>query len=223
MRCVICQDEVLTDIDNHVDAHLSVRHDEILDYVRKLAAPNKVRLHKLTCADVRRGEIFVGVENAKLFMAFAEREHQIPWEECCEWLVLHEKAHISLRVLYTPPEANPHVVSNVEDYYIEGYMMPREYRRVYEAHARLIIEIRKMGPLPMIMALRDADARIYYYLTYAAWYASNVIRAEEMKVSPPARQFVETVTRLMREIQRPEDLSPAISRIHELVAGLTSI
>jgi hypothetical protein len=218
MRCVICQEEVRTGIDDHIDSHLSVRQDEILEYIRRLSAPNKVGFHKVTCADVRKGEILVSVENAKLFMAFAERNYQIPWEECCQWMVFHEKAHLSLRDLYTPPDVNPNIISNVEDYYIEEYMMPREYRRVYEAHARLIIEIRKMGPLPMIMALRDTDARIYYYLTYAAWYASNVIRAEEMKVSPSARQFVEAVARLMREIKHPEDLSPAISRINELVA-----
>ncbi len=220
MRCVICQEEVRTDIDAHMDVHLSVREDQILEYVRRLAAPLSVGLHKVTCADVRKGEILVSLENAKLFMAFAERSYRIPWEECCQWMVFHEKAHISLRDLYTPPDVNPNIVSNVEDYYIEEYMIPKKYKRVYEAHVRLILEIRKMKPLPMVVALRDLDARVYYLLTYAVWCASGVISLDDTDVDPSAARLIESAADCMREVKRPEDLSPTISRINELAAGL---
>ncbi|MBI5167615.1 MAG: hypothetical protein HY998_07740 [candidate division NC10 bacterium] len=222
MRCVICKEEVRTNIDEHVDSHLSVSQNEILEYFKTLAAPFRVSLYKITCVNVKKGEILFSLENAKLFIGFAERCYQIPWEECCEWLALHEKAHIRLRGLYSPPNVNPNIISNVEDYYIEEYMMPREYRRVYEAHAKLIVEIRKMARLPIIMALRDIDARIYYYLTFATWYAYNVISLNDVNLGPHEVKFIERAAGIMRELKSPNELSTTISLINEHLACLIS-
>lgn len=216
MRCVICQEEVRTNIDEHIDSHLSVSQSEIVEYFEKIVAPYEVRLHQVTCTDVTKGEILFGVENAKLFIAFAEKLHQVPWEECCKWMALHEKAHIRLRELYFPPDVNANVISNVEDYYIEVYVMPRRYRPAYEAHVRLIVAIRKMMPLPLIMALRDVGARIYYVLTFATWYASHVISLNEINVGPSAVRFIETAAKVMRGSKSPNDLSTSISVINRL-------
>ncbi len=216
MRCVICKEEVRTNIDEHVDSHLSVGQSEILEYFKKLAAPYDVGLHKVICTDVKKGKILFSVENAKLFIAFAERCHQIPWEECCGWLALHEKAHIKLRDLYVPPNVNPNIISNVEDYYIEEHMMPRKYRRAYEAHVRLIVAIRKMTLLPRIIALGDVGARISYYLTFATWYASNAITPDEMGIDPSETRFVENVAKVLREVDSPHDLSTSLSVINTL-------
>lgn len=220
MRCVICKEEVRTSIDEHVELHLPVRQDEILEYFKELAVPFKIRLYKVIGADAGRKEILFSMENAKLFIGYAERHYQIPWRECCEWMALHEKAHIMLRDLYSPPKVSPHIVSNVEDYYIERYMMPKKYRRVYEANAKLIVEIRKMMPLPMIIALAKLDSRIYYYLTYACWYAVDVVSLSEANLAQPELKIIEEVGRVIREVETPEDLSPTISRINVLLASL---
>lgn len=216
MRCVICNQEVRTDIDGHVGSHVSVSQKEIVEYFKKVVAPYEVRLHQVTCTDVTKGEILFGVENAKLLIAFAEKLHQIPWGECCRWMALHEKAHIRLRKLYFPPDVNANIISNVEDYYIEEYAMPKKYRRVYEAHVKLIVAIRKMTLLPRIIALRDVGAHIYYYLTFATWYASRVISLNDMNVGPAEVTFIETVAKVMRELKSPNDLSTSISAINGL-------
>lgn len=221
MRCVVCNEGVRTNFDEHVDSHISVSQNEILEHFKKIAAPFNVRLHKVICSDVEKREILFNLENAKLFIGFAERHYQIPWEDCCEWLALHEKAHIMLRELYSPPKVNSTIISNVEDYYIEEYMVPRKYRRVYEANARLIIEIRKMMPLPMIMALRKLGARIYYYITFATWHASNMISLGHMDLVPFELKFVEEAAKIIRELKSPEELSDAISLINELAGHLT--
>lgn len=216
MRCVICHQEVRTDIDGHVGSHVSVSQDEIVEYFEKIAAPYEVRLHQVTCTDVTKGQILFGVENAKLFIAFAEKLHQIPWEECCEWMALHEKAHIRLRELYSPPVVNANIISNVEDYHIEEHVMPRKYRRVYETHVKLIVAIRKMTVLPRIIALGDVGARISYYLTFATWYASHVITPDEMGIGPSETRFVENVAKVLRKVDSPHDLSTSISVIDAL-------
>jgi len=174
----------------------------------------------VTGADVGKEEILFSTENAKLFIGYAERHHQIPWQECCEWMAFHEKAHIRLRNLYLRPRVNPHIISNVEDCYIEQYMMPKKYRRVYEANAKLILEIRKMMPPPMTINLANIDPRIYYYLTYACWYASDVVSLTEVNLTQPELKIIETVARVMKELKTPEELSPTISRINVLLACL---
>ncbi len=216
MRCVICHEKVRTNIDEHVGSHLSVTQNEILEYFKKLAAPYQVRLHKVICADVKKKKILFNVENAKLFVAFAERWHHIPWEDCCKWMALHEKAHIRLRDLYVPPDVNPNIVSNVEDYYIEEHMMPRKYERVHEAHVGLIVAIRKMTALPRIIALGDVGTRISYYLAFATWYASDVITSDEMGIGPYETRFVENVAKVLREVDSPRDLSTSMSVINTL-------
>ncbi len=221
MLCVVCNEPVRTNFDEHVDSHISVSQNEILEHFKKLAAPFEVSLYTVVCSDVERRVILFSLENAKLLIAFAERHYQIPWADCCEWLALHEKAHILLRELYSPPKVNPTIISNVEDYYIEEYMLPRKYRRVYEANIHLALEIRKEMPLPSIMALREAGARIYYYLTFATWYASNMISLNQVGPGSFDLKFVEAATQMMRELKSPEELAATISRINELVAYLT--
>lgn len=220
MLCVVCREKIKTNIDAHVDLHLSIRQDQILEYFKNLAAPFKVRLYPVTGADVQRREVLFSMENAKLFIGYAERHHQIPWQECCEWMAFHEKAHIRLSDLYSRPGINPHIVSNVEDYYIEQYMMLKKYRRVYEANAKLILEIRKMMQLPMTINLANIDSRIYYYLTYACWYASEVASLTEVNLTQPELKIIETVAGVIKGLKTPEGLSPTISRINVLLACL---
>lgn len=223
MLCVVCREEVKTSIDEHVDLHLSVKQDQILEYFKQLAAPFTVRLYRATGADVWKKEILFSLENAKLFIGYAERHHHIPWKECCEWMAFHEKAHLLLSDLYARPRINPHIVSNVEDYYIEQCMMPRKYRRVYEANAKLIVEIRKVMPLPMIINLTNKDSRIYYYLTYACWSASDVVSLTEANLPQPELEIVETVARAIKELKTPEGLSPTISLINGLLRGMERV
>ncbi len=216
MRCVICKEEVRRSIDEHLGVHLPVSEGEILKYFEKAASPFRVRLHAITCADVRKGEILLGIENARLFIGFAGSCCNVPWQECCEWLAVHEKSHLRLRELYSPPEVNPNIVSHVEDYYIEEYMMPERYRRAYEAHVKLIVAIRNMTQLPRVIALSDPDARICYYLTQACWYASNVITMNDMNATANEVKFIEAVAGAMSQVRRPEGLSSSILGIHRL-------
>lgn len=196
--------------------HLPIRETEILEYFEKAASPFKVRSYQITGADVRKRQILFSIENAKLFIGFAGSCLNVPWQECCEWLALHEKAHLRLRELYSPPEVNPNIVSNVEDYYIEECMLPERYRGVYEAHVKLIVAIRKMTPLPRVIALRDADAWICYYLTFACWYASSVITINDMSAKANEVKFIEAAAAAMTEVQRPEGLSSSILGIQRL-------
>jgi hypothetical protein len=216
MRCVICQEEVRGSLDDHVGVHLPIRETEILEYFEKAAFPFKIRPYQITGADVRKGEILFSIENAKLFIGFAGSCLNVPWQECCEWLAVHEKSHLRLRELYSPPEVNPNIVSHVEDYYIEEYMMPKRFRQVYEAHVRLIVAIRNMTPLPRIIALKDTDARICYYLTFACWYASNLVTRNDMNATANEVKFIEAAGEAMTEVQRPEGLPSSILGIHRL-------
>lgn len=216
MRCVICQEEVKSSIDDHVGVHLPIGETEILEYFEKAASPFKVRPYQITGADVRKREILFSVENAKLFIGFAGSCLDVPWEECCLWLALHEKSHLRLRELYSPPEVNPNIVSNVEDYYIEEYMMPKRYRQVYEAHVKLIVAIRNMTQLSRIIARGDADARICYYLTFACWYGSNLITINDMSVTADELKFIEAAAAAMTQVQHLEGLSGSILGIHRL-------
>lgn len=223
MLCIICREEVKTPIDDHVDLHLSVRQDQILEYFKQLSAPFEVRLYPVTGADVWKKKILFSIENAKLFIGYAERHHHIPWKECCEWMAFHEKAHLMLSDLYARPRVNSHIVSNVEDYYIEQYMMPKKYRRIYEANAKLIVEIREMRPRPMIANLIDLNARISYYLTYACWFASDVVSLTEANLSQPEFNIIETVARAIKGVKTPEGLSPTISLINGLLRAWSEV
>lgn len=222
MKCIICMEDVFTSIDNHVRAHLSVSGEEIYGYFTEIVRPYKTALHNITATDVKRGIVYFSMENAMLFIAYAERYHGLTWHECCEWMGLHEKNHLLLRKFYNPPAANPHIVSNVEDYYIEKFMMPQKYRSVYEANAKLIIEIRRMMA-PFELYNMSHSIRLYHCLTYACWHALDAISADDVILPQHELKFTLKASSIMKGIEGPDELCEAMDFINKLSVSMLRV
>jgi len=213
--CVICGRNVpRREMLKHIESHFYVDKNEVVNYFKNLCEPFEVRFHEITCVDPSRCIIFFSPENALLFIAFAKERYGIDWKKCCEWMALHEKSHIELNKLYKPPpEVNKNIVSNVEDYYIETKMIPKEYRDVCIANAEMVLEFRRVLPFPK-RVLMDRDVNAYYYVSLATWKALGI----EIKLSLVAfeRVFVENASEVIRSVKKVEDLPNAMIKVEKL-------
>lgn len=214
MKCIICKEDVSSSIDSHIKGHISVSEEEIYSYFKQIVKPYRTALHNITATDVKRGIVYFSMENAIMFIAYAERYNGLLWQQCCEWMGLHEKNHLLLRRLYDPPAVNHHIISNVEDYYIENFMMPVKYRPAYEANAKLIMEIRKMM-LSFELYRMSRSVCLYHCMTYASWHASGLISEEDILLPEDESTFTLKASSIIKGIHRPDDLCTAIDLINK--------
>ena len=142
-------------------------------------------------------------------IAFALERGDIPWTEVVEWQILHEKAHLSCRHICEPiSTVEPQVLANVEDYYINRYMIPQKYWHVCLTNARCSIEIRNISPMPY--SLRDGN----YYCTLATFMAYDAVTLKELNFLIPAEsKFVEIISMFFRKIKSAKNISTASKEI----------
>ena len=214
MKCLVCGEIIAGEKSwEHVrSVHLkpiSLTQEKIIEHSRKIADPIEVRSAYVTCINLREKIIFVSLVNTELLIAFAREHGDIPWAEVVEWQILHEKAHLSCRDIYEPPSTvEPHVLANVEDYYINRYMIPQKYWRVCLTNARCSIEIRNISPMPY--GLRDGN----YYCTLATFVAYDAATFEEFNFLIPAEsKFVEIISKFFRKIKIVEHISTVSKEI----------
>lgn len=192
-------------------APLGVTPEKILNYACHVALPLKVKLAPLTCIKLPEKIIYFSLDNAALLIAYAAEKGGVPWTDVVAWQILHEKGHLTLRGLYEPPEGvRPEVVVNVEDYYINRYLVPGEYWPVCRLNARCAVVIRSLVPVPA--GRRDA----YFYLTLGTFLAYEAVTVDELTfltgreaewVTDCAAQFVkirevEDLALVGRELER---------------------
>ena len=208
MRCLVCGEIIEGEKSwEHVrSVHLEsigLTQEKIIEHARKIADPLEVGAAYVTCINLREKIIFVSLVNTELLIAFAREHGDIPWTEVVEWQILHEKAHLSCRDIYEPlSTVEPHVSANVEDYYINRYMIPRKYWQVCLMNARCSIDIRNISPMPY--TLRDGN----YYCTLATFIAYDAITFEEFNFLMQAEcRFVEMISKFFRKITAVEHIS----------------
>ena len=207
MKCLVCGEIIAGKKSwEHVRSmHLEpigLSREDIIEHARKIADPIEVRSAYVTCINLREKIIFVSPVNTELLIAFAREHGDIPWTEVVEWQILHEKAHLSCREIYEPPKiVEPHVLANVEDYYINRYMIPQKYWRVCLMNARCSIEIRNISPMPY--SLRDGN----YYCTLVTFVAYGSTTLEGFNFLTPAEyRFVETISKFFRKFETVEHI-----------------
>ena len=208
MKCLVCGEIIEGEKSwEHVrSVHLEpigITRGEIIEHAKKIADPLEVGSAYVTSINLREKIILVSLVNTELLIAFARERGNIPWTEVVEWQILHEKAHLSCRDIYKPPSTvEPHVLANVEDYYINRYMIPQKYWQVCLMNARCSIEIRNISPMPY--GLRDGN----YYCTLATFVAYDAVTFEEFDFLMPAEsRFVEIISKLFRKIKAAEHIS----------------
>lgn len=214
MQCLVCGEIIAgAKIWEHVrSVHLepiALTPEKIIEHARKIADPLEVRSGHVTCINLQDKIIFVSLVNTELLIALAREHGDIPWTEVVEWQILHEKAHLTFRNIYEPPGiVEPYVSANVEDYYINKYMISPKYWPVCLTNARCSIEIRNIAPLPY--RLRDGN----YYCTLATFVAYDAAAFEECHFLKPAEsEFVEIIAKLFKKIKAVEHISPVSTEI----------
>ena len=212
MRCLICGDtpEKGKGWQHLVTAHLDpyrVTPENIWTKVRQLAQPLEIRPGPLTCISIKENRIYFSVENAALLIAYAQKHAGLPWETVLAWLILHEKGHLTLKGQYSPPEScPPQVQVNVEDYYLNKFLLPPEYWRVCRLNARCAVEIRNIAPIP------DEMREGYFYCTLATFLAYDAVTPGDITFLQPAEgQMVEILAGFFRQIKDIQDI-PRISQ-----------
>ena len=221
MKCLVCGEIIEREKSwEHVrSVHLEpigLTQEEIIEHARKIADPIEVRSAYVTCVNLREKIIFVSLVNTELLIAFAIEHGDIPWTEVVEWQILHEKAHLSCRDIYEPPSTvGPFVLANVEDYYINRYMIPQKYWQVCLMNSRCSIEIRNISPMPY--SLRDGN----YYCTLATFVAYDAATFEEFNfLTPTESRFVEIISKFFRKIKTVEHISIVGKEIDRAFKGL---
>lgn len=214
MKCLVCGEAIAGEkIREHVrSVHLEpigLTREKIINHARKYAEPIEIRLGHVTCVNLQDKIIFISPVNTELLIAFARDRGGIPWTDVVEWQILHEKAHLSCRDMYEPLRTvEPHVSANVEDYYINRYMIPKKYWRVCLSNARCSIEIRNMSPMPY--HLRDGN----YYCTLATFIAYDAAFVEEFNfLKPTESEFVDILSKLFKKIETVEHISSVSEEI----------
>ncbi len=221
MRCFICgkiterggnREHIRT---VHIEP-LGITQEEIFEHAKKVAHPIEVKTAYITCINLKENIIFFSIDNAELSIAFASEYHDIPWEDVVEWQILHEKEHITCRDLYQPPVPfRPYVVINVEDYYINRYLIPQKYWRVFIATARCSTSIRKLVPTPY--DLRDG----YYYCSLATFLAFDAVSTKDFNFLKPSESaFVERIAKVLIKIKDSEDIYTASIKIGDIFDNL---
>ena len=208
MKCLVCGAIIEREKSwEHVrSVHLEpigLTQKAIIEHARKIADPIEVKLAYVTCINLREKIIFVSLVNTELLIAFAREQDDIPWTEVVEWQILHEKAHLSCREIYEPPSiVGPYILANVEDYYINRYIIPLKYWQVCLMNAKCSIEIRNISPMPY--SLRNGN----YYCTLATFVAYDAVTFEEFNfLTPTESRFVEIISKFFRKIKTVEHIS----------------
>ncbi len=217
MRCIICYEKI-EDFSDHFSRHAGVAADEITEYFSELCKPYQVEIGEVTATDLKT--IRFSPENALILMAYAKELHHVGWQICCRWLAEHEKSHIRLRELYSPPAANPGVISCVEDYYIENFMLNEfpefhEFREVSRISAEMTLSIRRVAPMPEAV-LMNAEMNARHYLSLATWLSLEVLNADQLELRDFELAFVIRASEIMRELETIEHLRTCIVRINSL-------
>ncbi|MFQ6050164.1 MAG: hypothetical protein ACE5K4_00545 [Candidatus Hydrothermarchaeota archaeon] len=220
MRCVVCGK--ITERGNtehirfeHVEP-LGVTQKEIFEHAKKIAYPIEVKTAYTTCINLKENIIYFSIDNAELSIAFASEHYDVPWKHVVEWQILHEKGHITCRELYPPPVPfRPYVVVNVEDYYINKYLIPQKYWIVCIANARCSTLIRKLIPTPY--ELRDG----YYYCSLATFLAFDAVSKEDFSFLKTSEStFVGKIAEALTDIKDSEDILTANNKIGEIFDNL---
>ena len=207
MRCLVCGEAVekgkgwehLRSV--HLEP-LGVTQKDILEHAEKTAHPIKIRTSYITFINLRENIIYFSLENAEILIAFAKKHGNISWTEVVEWQILHEKGHVSCRELYNYPRSfKPYILLNVEDYYINKYLIPEEYWRVCIINARCSTAIRNITPLPN--NLRDG----YFYCTLATFLAYDAVTINDLNfLNPDEVRFVEIVSNCFKQLKNANDI-----------------
>jgi hypothetical protein len=221
MKCLVCGEKIEREQSwKHVrSVHLEpigLTREEIIDHARKIADPIEVRLAHVTCINLQEIIIYISPVNTELLIAFAREHGNIPWTDVVEWQILHEKAHLSCRDICEPPGSiRPYILANVEDYYINRYMIPQKYWQVCVMNARCSIEIRNISPIPY--SLRDGN----YYCTLAAFVAYGAATFEECKfLSLAESRFVAIISKFFKKIKTVEHISMVSNEIDKAFKDL---
>jgi|GEM_PF-2840026 hypothetical protein len=218
MLCIICHEKI-GDFSSHFSEHAGVTAEEITGYFTKLCKPYQVEIGEVTATDLKT--IRFSPENALILMAYGRELYNISWQLCCKWLAEHEKSHIRLRELYSPPISNPGVISCVEDYYIENFMMSSEFpefpefREICRISAEMSLKIRAIAPMPDA-ALLNIEINARHFLSLATWLALKVLDVSQLELRNFELAFVIRAAEIMREIERVEQLRNGIMRINSL-------
>lgn len=220
MLCLVCGESLERgkSWDHIRAAHLQplgLTQELILDYAREAAYPLEVRPGWVTCVNLKDQVIYFSLENAELLIGFAHEHGRVPWQDVVAWQVLHEKGHLVCHGLYEAPSGvPPFILMNVEDYWINRYLIPEKYWPVCRMNARCSVRIRNIAPLPP--ALRDG----YYYCTLATFLAYGAVTVEDLPflTSPEARlaglisQFFLKITQAGDIVRISQDLARCLAR-----------
>lgn len=217
MRCIICYERI-GDFSDHFSRHAGVTAEEITEYFTELCKPYQVEIGEVTATDLKI--IHFSPKNSLILMAYAKELYDMGWQICCRWLAEHEKSHIRLREMYSPPAANPGVISCVEDYYIENFMLNEfpefhEFREVSRISAEMSTRIRKVTPIPDAV-LMNVEMNARHFLSLAAWLALRLLDVSHLELRDFELAFVIRASEIMKEIERVEHLHYTIVRINSL-------
>ncbi len=216
MRCLVCRKRIERGkIREHIrSAHLrppDLTQEKILQHAIKVAQPIEVKTGSVTCTNLRENIIYFSLDNAELHIAFAGEHADIPWDEIVEWRILHEKGHLQCKDLYERPNVAPHVLMNVEDYYINTYLLPKKYWQACIMNARCATTIRNISPLPY--DLRDG----YFYSTLATFLAYGAVTLADFEfLHANEVRFVEIISKFFGEISSVKKIPMAA---HEIDKG----
>lgn len=207
MRCLVCGEAVergkgwdhLRLV--HLDP-LGVTQKDILEHAEKIAYPIKVRTSYITFINLMENIIYFSLENAELLIAYAKEHNNISWKEVVEWQILHEKGHVSCSKLYDhPTTSKPFIILNVEDYYINKYLIPEHYWRVCIANARCSTVIRNITPLP------DDLRNGYFYCTLATFIAYDAVTFNDFSfLGKDEVRFVEKISNCFKQLENESDI-----------------
>jgi hypothetical protein len=217
MRCIICYEKV-ENFSSHFSEHAGVTSEEITNYFTDLCKPYHVEIGDVTATDLKT--IRFSPENALILIAYAREIHSISWRLCCKWLAEHEKSHIRLRELYSPPPANPGVISCVEDYYIENFMLSEfpefpEFREICRVSAEMTLSIRRVAPMPDAVLL-NTEMNARHFLSLATWLSLGVLDVNQLELKDFELAFVIRASEIMRGIKTIEHLKTCIVRVNSL-------
>ena len=213
MQCLVCGAVIEREKSwEHIRAeHLSpsdLTQEEIFEHAKKTAHPLEVKPAYVTCINLRESIIYFSLDSAELLIAFAGEHGNVAWNEVVEWQILHEKGHLQCKDLYELPKVSNHVLANVEDYYINKYLLPEKYWRVCKMNAKCGTVIRNISPLPY--DLRDG----YYYTTLATFLAYGAVTLEDFNFLKPREiEFVEIISKLFSKIKELSQISTVAQEI----------
>ena len=213
MECLVCRAVIEREKSwEHIRSeHLKpadLTREKILEHAKKVAHPIELKTAYVTCVKVEENTIYLSLNSAELLIAFGGERSNIPWDEIVEWMILHEKGHLQCKDLYERPKVSAQILLNVEDYYIDKYLLPEKYWRVCKVNGECSTVIRDISPLPYV--LRDG----YYYTSLATFLAYGAVTLEDFNfLKPSEAKFVEIISTFIGKIERAEEIPTAAREI----------